>query len=299
MRYIIYTLLVVSIINNTIAASLHIVFSMVTSFILHTAKYVSPLWFSYGALNLLTDVTIWVIPLPSVCSAMHKYSTRKKVLLVLAFSMGALSWCSSLVRISLSKRYLLGRLASDAVYNTPIFYVLFVAEISLAIGCVSVATFAPLVVRITKAVNRLKGKSTSTTKSKVTGGNGVGAGPTPAQSKGYERRIGSLRTRGIKSWFGEDTTIDDQDQMELKGDASDIEKSGLFQQTCSDPCGSGGVEPSCSRCLNHARGTQLQVPPPTAPSSAMAISIAHRIPQQQLDRHGIQPTTGVPAEVNT
>ena len=165
-------------------------------------------------------------------------------------------------------RYAAG-VGTDPTYNAPILYVLYVAEVSLAISCVSLAALRPLVVKVTKGFNRLRGKPTSTNKSRSTDYE-LGANPGPAQS-----RTGDSRTTGNKGGF----TTADQELVEWKSGVLDIEIPQFVQQACSCPC-NGDAEPeivvahtsSCPRCPDPAWGTQPQA---LAPAPAPDHGITH------------------------
>ena len=250
MRYTIYTLMGVSIVNNAVSSSLSMVFTLVESLLVQP-KYYTALWFTYGSLNLVMDLIIWTIPLPTIFSVMSNLSTRKKILLFLEFAVGILCWCSPILRLSLWK-YAAG-VGSDPTYNAPILFVLYVAEVSLAISCVSAAALRPLVVKMTKKFNRLRGIPTSTNKSRSTG-YVLGASPGLAQS-----RTGGSRTTGNKGVF---STVD-HELKEWKGGVLDIERAQSIQQTCNCPCGDVGVVAHASSCPRSVRGTQPQVPTAT------------------------------------
>lgn len=267
MQRIIYVLMGFSILNNIVSACLYSVFSATEAFLLQSKRYLTVLWFTSGALNLLMDLIIWYIPMPAIIAIMHNLPTKKKILLILAFAVGMMSWISAILRISFRK-YMLG-LGEDPTYNGPIFNVLLVAEVTLAISCVSVATFRPLVVKITKGFNRLRGKPISANKNSRTTDPEFGASLSPAGSKGYGSSTGGSRTTGNKGGFGHC-----QELMEWKDDVSDIKSSApqFVQQTCSCHCRDGDVElgsvvahaPSCPRGSHPTLGTQLQVPAPAA-----------------------------------
>ena len=196
MRYIIYALMGFSIANNTILGCLQVVFATIMSFAIHPERYLVPAFFTYGSLNLLLDLTIWSTPLPSIFSIMHNLTTRKKVLLVLAFSVGMLSCFSSIMRIALRK-YLFGREA-DPTYSSPIFYTLFVAEVSLAMTCVSLAALRPLVVEITKEFRRIRGKPPSTNKDIGSAIPEFGASPGPGHKGGIG--VHTTITQKLEVW---------------------------------------------------------------------------------------------------
>ena len=223
------------------------------------------LWFIYGAIHLLMDLTIWTIPLPSIFSIMHNLSTGKKILLAMVFTVGMMSWCSVILRISFRK-YLAG-LGSDPTYNGPIFMVLYVIEISLAISCVSVATFRPLVIMITKRFKKLWGIPTSTTEIETTVYR-MGASPLRVQPKALGDRTG---TSGNKGGFAEHTTVDPE---LVEYVALDTKRSQFVQETGGCSCRAGDAElgdtiadASSSSSLTSpdpAQVTQLQLPAPAA-----------------------------------
>ena len=264
MRWIIYALMGASALNNAIGMSLGLTFSFVRTFIFQSAKYNLPLWLTYGTLNLLLDLIIWSLPLPTVLSVMKNVSTRKKILLVLVFVMGMMCWCSAILRISLRKH--ISELGRDPSYNAGIFYVLYIVEPALAISCVSLATLRPLVVKITKGFNRLRGKPTSTSRSRPTGYE-FGGSPGLNQSNGHgsrQARPGGPKAVRSKGGFG-DPTIVGEELVEWKDDALDITRSQFVQQACGCPYkGEGGHTSSCPKRLDPARGTHIQIPPPTA-----------------------------------
>lgn len=228
----------ISIVNNAIGFSLCLTFSMVTSLVLQSKRFLLPLWFAYGSISLSLDLTIWSIPLPTVYSTMHNLSTRKKILLVLAFTVGMMSWVSAILRIALRK-YVSG-LASDPTYNAPIINLLYVSEVALAISCVSAATLRPLIVKMSKWFNRVRGKPPSSKRRS----HDCEFGGSPGFS--YEPSTSGPRPTGNsgKGGFEEDTTIVEQDATEWKDDVSGIGK------------------PQCVQ-IAPTRGTQSQIPAPT------------------------------------
>lgn len=191
-------------------------------------NYFKAIWFTHGVLGTLTDLIIWCIPLPTIFSVMHNLSTRKKVLLALEFAVGMLSWISSILRISLW-RYA-ADVSNDPTYNAPILYVLYTSEVALAICCASVVALRPLVVKMTKAFDRLRGKAISPNKSKVIGYE-FRESPDLARPKGYGSGTGS-RVIGSKGGYA---TVD-QELVKWKDVVLDVESPGP------------------------ALGTQLQVP---------------------------------------
>ena len=201
MRHVIYMLMGFSVVTHIVSFSLHVTFTMVKSYLMQP-KYYKGLWFTYGTLNLLLDFTIWSIPLPTIYTILHNLSTRKKILLVLEFALGMMSLCSSILRVSLWKYA--ATLGGDPTYNAPILYVLYISEVSLAINCVSVAALRPLVVKVTKGFNRLRGKPSTKNQSNSTG-YGYRASPGPAQLKGF----GSSGSRSIGNKDGF-TTLDEE-----------------------------------------------------------------------------------------
>ena len=288
MRPFIYALIGFSIVHNVVAGSLMVFFSVMV-FELNTLKCLELGWIICGILNLCLDLTIWSLPLRNVFSVASNHSTRKRVLLVLVFTVGALGWGSSLLRIPLAKQ-LLGLGGVDGTYYTPIFFLLYVAEISLAIGCVSVVTLRRLVVKIANGLNTL-GKITRHV---------FRASPAIAQPKGYrskttsgssgtgESRTGGYSATGNESGCGEDTTVN-LELVEWKGDALNIKRPQFIQQACDDPCGGGDIElgsrvaqctsPSCPRCQGYSPspipGTHIQVPAPAATGTGLGTS--HRL----------------------
>ena len=279
MRCIIYALMGFSVVNNTVACCLTLVFAMVQSLATLSPRYFAPFWFTHGALNLLLDMITWFIPLPTVFSVMRNLSTRKRILLGLEFSLGMLCWCSVILRISLRQHVVV--LGGDPSYNAPILSVLTVAEVSLAISCASVVALRPLAVKITKGFNRLRGKPLSTNKSRSSGF-GFGASQSLAQSRGYGFRPGSRITLN-KGGFEEHTAAH-HELMEWEDDALDINRRPqLAQQTCSCPCRGGDDAElrdivqahvsSCPMCPHDLiRGTQLQVPAPISTTTRRASS---------------------------
>lgn len=276
MRRTIYALMGFSILNNTIAVSLLMTFSMVESFVLQSQKYLTPLWFTYGTLNLLMDLIIWSIPLPTVILVMRNLSTRKRILLVLVFTSGIMCWCSSILRISLRK-YIMN-MGGDPTYNAPICYLLYVTEVSVAISCVSAATLRPLVIKATKGFNRLRGKPTSTNQSRSTGYQ-FGASPGLAQSKGDGSKTGGSRSTGNTREFGEQTTPGEE-LAEWKDNSFNTTISQFVQEIRGCPHGDGDLElgsvvahtSSSPRCPDLAQDTELQVPAPTAVSTIHRLS---------------------------
>ena len=232
MRRMIYTLGVFSIVINTGYLILSTVFSTVEAFLVQSQKYLTPLWFTHGSLNLAIDLTIWCMPLPSVISVMHNLSMRKKIGLVLAFAVGMMSWCSAILRIAFRK-YIMG-LGADPTFYAPIFNVLLISEVSLAISCVSLATLRPLAAKMIKWFNRLRGKPTSTTKG-TTSNSKFGASPSPAQSDAYGSRTFGSKP-GNKGSFG------GQELLEWKDDVLDNEEPQFSQQPFHGPGSDGDVE---------------------------------------------------------
>ena len=250
MRHIIYGIMGFSILSNITAACLQAVFTLVLSLLVQSQKYFTASFFTFGALNLLTDFLIWSLPLPTMLLVMDNLSARKKILVGLVFAVGVVSWCSSILRISWRK-YIVG-LGADPTYNAPILIVLYVTEISLAICCVSVVTLRPLVVKITKGFNRLRGKPTSTNKSRTTG-YGFGTGPSRSQPKGYESRPGTSHKGGFEEHItiGQELVEWKKDDCPCKG--FDVELGGIVAHTSL-----------CPRHPDLSRGTRLQIPAPAA-----------------------------------
>ena len=270
LRRTIYAVMGFSIVFNITATCIAIGFAIVKSLALQPKKYFVPFWFTSSAINLLLDLIIWSIPLPSVSSIMHNLSTRKKILLGLAFSVGMVCWCSVILRISL-REYVLG-MGSDPTYSAPIVSVLMVAEVSLAISCVSVATLRPLLVKMTTTFNRLREKQTPTSESGTTAYE-FEASQAPAQSKGYGPRPGGPRATTLNKDRVWEQTIVGQELVEWKEDASDAKSTQFVQQTYICSCSEGDVElggivahtSSCPRSYDSSsRGIQLQVPVPAA-----------------------------------
>ena len=264
MRHILYALMGVSITNNIIAFSLQQVFTRVLSYRLQGGRYFIVMWFTYSSINLLTDLIIWSLPLPTIFSSLSNFSSRKKALLVLVFSMGAMSWCNSILRVSL-RQYVIA-FKDDPSYNAPIFIVLYVSEISLAMTYVSLVTLRPLVVQITKGLNNLRGKPTSNDKSYQSG-----ESQTLAQLDGNGSRSGGSRTTGYKGGFRRNMNVDeeratvDQELEEWKDDVLDNQASQFAHQSCSCPCRGdvielGSVVAHASPCPR----SQIQVPTPAA-----------------------------------
>ena len=263
MQRTIHALMALSVVNNIAGGCIHLAFTMPVPMIMQSKKYLTPFLSTYCSINLLMDITIWTIPLPCIFSILHQLSTRKKILLILAFALGTMSWCSAILRISL-RSYVVG-LGTDPTYYAPITYVLLVAEVSLAISVVSLATFKPLVDKMTEGFNRLRGKILSTNNSTSTCFES-GASPGLAQAEEYGPRPGGSKTTGNESGFAEhtDTTID-QERMEWNN-CSDIEgyRSQFVQETCSYSSTSGSVELESIEAHDHALGTLPQVPSPAA-----------------------------------
>ena len=266
MRRIIYTLMGIAVISNSIAIALSLLFSMVPSYVLQPHKYFIPFWFTYGTFNLLLDLAIWSIPLPGVFSVMHNLSIKERILLGMAFSLGMMCWCTVVLRISLRKYA--GDLAHDPTYNAPIINLFTMAEVSIAISCVSLVTLGPLVAQVTKGFNSLRGKPTASS------GHDSGESQTLAQyqsesKEGSGSGLRSPRTTLKRGQFGEHTIVG-QELKEWKDDTSNVKCSQFVQRACSCPCRGDDVElggivahaPSCPRFPNSARGTQLQVPTP-------------------------------------
>ena len=274
MRRTIYAIMGFSVVNNTVTCCLGMTFTMVKSLVLQSNKYLTPLYFTYGTLNLLVDLIIWLIPLPTVFSVMKNLPTRKKILLALAFAAGMLCWGSTILRISLRK-YVFG-LGSDPSYSAPIFYVLYLTEVSLAIGCASVVTLRPLVVKITKVFNKLRGNPPPTNTPPTTG-NLFRVSPGPAQipqPSGYETRPSGPRATGNKGGFKE-LTIAGHELVEWKNNVVGSNRSQFFQQPCSCPRWDSDVEMrsivvhtlSCPRYSDPAWGTPLQGTPVPVPAT--------------------------------
>ena len=266
MRYLIYILMGFSIGNNTIPSILSCVFSNQAVFLLQSEKYITPLWLAYGILTMLLDLVIWSIPLPSVFSIMHNLSTKRRIALVLTFTVGMMSWCSAILRI-VFRKYVTD-LAADPTYTSPIILVLFVSEISLAMSCVSLATLQPLVAQIMEWFNRLRGKPTSTTEGRTLDLK-FGTGSSFVQSKeSGPNAYGS--NLGIKGRFGI------QELAEWKDDDMNTERTQFSQQGCHCPCKGGDVElgitaahaSPCPRCPDPAH---LQVS-----TSAANNGVTHR-----------------------
>lgn len=233
---------------------------------MQSKKYLTASFFTYGSLHLLMDLIIWFIPLPSIYSVMHNLSTRKKVFLTMVFGLGIMSWGSAILRISF-RGYVEG-MGADPTYNAPIFIVLYVTEISLAIICVSVVTFQPLGAKMSKGFNRLKGKPTSTNTS-ATSANQFGASPGGAQPEGYGFSTRGPKTRGRGAEFEGQMTVG-HELVEYKDDVLDIEPAHFALKTCGCKYGDGDVEfggirvhaSLCPACPDPPRGTQIQDPAP-------------------------------------
>ena len=223
LRRIIYALIGFSIVINTVLPACQLCYVTKAKWLVQSQKYLMIIWFTYGSLNLLMDLIIWFIPLPSVISIMHNLSARKKIMLVLAFAVGLMSVCSATLRVSFRK-YIFG-LGADPTYNAPIINVLLVSEVSLAIGCVSVVTLQPLVAKVTEVFNRLRGKPTSTN---TNGMAGVEVGVSP----------GLAQLAGNKGGFGQRVAVN-QELAEWKDDVTDNKLSQSVQQT---PLRDGEVE---------------------------------------------------------
>ena len=258
-RRLIYAVMCFSILNNIVATSIQIVFTYEETFLVQSHKYFGVQFLTCSSLNLATDILIWCIPLPSVYPVIRNLSTRKRVLLVLVFAIGALSWCSSILRIAWRKY--ITNLGSDPTYNAPILIVLYTTEISLAITCVSLVTLRPLIVQITKGFNWLRTKrSACSTQSRPR------FGATP-QSRGFEFGSNGSKTTDTTGGSGTYTAVGEE-MMVLKDHGLIIQNSQLAQHICGCPCEDGDVESGslvapasrCPRCLGPAPDTQLQVP---------------------------------------
>ena len=262
MRHLIYAIMCFSILNNVIAATLQSVFTTVPSMLAQSPKYFAKLYLICGPLNLFTDILIWCIPLPSVYPVVHSLSSRKKVLLVLVFAIGILSWCSSILRIAW-RGYVVD-MGSDTSYNGPIVIVLYTTEITLAIACVSLVTLRPLVVKITKGFNRLRGKQSTSSSRSRSSGHQFGATPQPTK---FEFGPSGSRTTNTTGRVGTYTAVGEQ-LMVLKDHGTVIQNSQLVQHTCGCPCEDEDVEfgsvvaptSPCPRCLGPVPDTKLQVP---------------------------------------
>ena len=261
-RCLIYGVMCFSILNNLVATALQIVFTYVETLIVQSRKYFGVLFLTCSSLNLVIDILIWGIPLPSVYPIFYNLTSRKRAMLVLVFAIGVLSWCSSILRIAWRKY--ITNLGTDPTYNAPILIVLYTTEISLAITCVSLVTLRPLVVNITKAFNGLRTKkSTSSSQSKTTG---YRFGATP-QPRGIEFGSNGSKTTDTTGRFGTYTAVGEE-LMVLKDHGLVIQNSQLAQHIYGCPCEDGDVESRgvvapaspCPRCLGPVLDTKLQVP---------------------------------------
>ena len=234
---------------------LQILFTLVESFLVQSHKYLSVLFLTCSSLNLAIDILIWGIPLPSVYPVIDKLSSRKRVLLVLVFAIGVLSWCTTILRIAWRKY--VADLGNDPTYNGPILVVLYTTEVSLAITCVSLVTLRPLVVKVTKGFNRLRGKqSTSSNQSKSTSYRYA----TP-QAKKFEFGSSGSRTTDTTGGVGTYTAVGEELRV-LKDHGLVVQHiCGCTSEDSDVESGSVVAPPSsCPRCLGSAVGTQLQVP---------------------------------------
>ena len=280
MLRIIHILMGFSVLNNTIGACLGLTFSFVTTLALQSAQYTIPLWFAYGTINLLLDLTIWSLPLPAVFSVMKSVSTRKKIGLVLVFSLGMGCLCSAILRVSLVKH--LTDLGADPTYRGVILDVLYIVEPAVAISCASLATLRPLVVKVTKGFNRLRGKPTSTDTGMPTGSEFEESPdhnqPIPNGYESRRTRRGGSKSAGSKGGSG-DTTTAGEELMEWRDDVSDIGRSRFVQQTCGCSYRDGGAHTSSCSCtarLDAAPGAHIQgsAPTPTEPGNTYRSSSA-------------------------
>ena len=299
MKWIIYSLMAACIINSIGGAVLDMTFNvLILSLGFQRRKYAMPLYITNGSLHLFLDLTIWFIPLRAMYSIMHNLSTRKKILLAAALVVGMMSCCSSILRLAFWK--IATGLRGDLTYNGPILILLYVIEITLAMGCVSVATYRPLVVQMTKGFNRMRGKPTSTNKSR-TSGYVYENSQKNAQGRGYGSRTTGSRTTGNKGGFEENTTLTavDLELAEWKDNAVNVKESQVTQQACSCSIRDGDIEhgsmvshaSSCPRCSDPAFGTQLQVPTPAAATS-------HGTTDHSSSLHG-RPNLGAANITNT
>lgn len=261
MRRMIYALMGICVALSTISPCLQLAFTHVRS-LFTQSKYYTILWFTNSILNFLVDLTIWSIPLPTIFSVMHNLSTQKRILLVVEFAVGMLSWCSSILRISFWKYA--ADVDRDPTYNAPLLYILCIAEVSIAIGCVSVAALRPLVVKVTKGFNRLRGKPVSTNKSRFTNYN-IRASPSLAKSKGYGSSTSGSKKTSNKDGF-EEHMIADQELMEWEDNVLGTKRSQ--QQACSCTCRDGDIElggiaahtSSCASCPDLSQDTKPETP---------------------------------------
>ena len=258
-RRLIYAVMCFSILNNIVATIIQIVFTYVETFLVQSRKYFGVQFLTCSSLNLATDILIWCIPLPSVYPLACNLSTRKRVLLVLVFAIGALSWCSSILRIAWRKY--ITNLGSDPTYNAPVLIVLYTTEISLAITCVSLVTLRPLLVKIAKGLNWLRTK-----KSTFSGQSIPRFGAIP-QPNGFEFGSNGSKTTDTTGGFGTYTAVGEE-LMVLKDHGLVIQNSQIVQHICGCPCEDGDLESGsvvapaspCPRCLGPAPDTQIQVP---------------------------------------
>ena len=256
MRSIIHSVMGFSIFNNLAGITVHTRFSvMALSPGFQPWKYIFPFWFAYGSCNVLIDLIIWALPIRSIFSILHNLSARKKFSLILTFTVGMLCWCASILRISCWRFAVDAN--SDPAYNTPILTLLGVIEACLAMSCVSLVTFRPLVVEMTKWFNRLRG----TTDNNKSDDCQFEKSPNLPQYG-----TGGFRTTGNKGGFG-DTTVC-QELTEWKDNGLVISEPRAVQQACSCSRMGGDVEPrhivshvpSCPIHPNPAGGTQFQAP---------------------------------------
>ncbi|OHX00016.1 integral membrane protein, partial [Colletotrichum incanum] len=97
-------------------------------------------WLIGSSINLVTDVAIFVMPIPLLRSIM--LPLRQKIVLMATFGLGFFTCAISVVRITTLKT---SSTSDDPTYNTVIAGVWSITEVSCAIICVCVPTFRPLI----------------------------------------------------------------------------------------------------------------------------------------------------------
>ncbi|KAF3917369.1 hypothetical protein ABW21_db0203084 [Orbilia brochopaga] len=95
---------------------------------------------STGAVNILTDVIIWLIPLPLVWRL--QLYPRERILAVFTFGLGAIAWIASIVRLVMVNKYLLYSNGSTTAINAWAM-----VELNLALICSSAPALRALLIK--------------------------------------------------------------------------------------------------------------------------------------------------------
>ena len=120
---------------------------MIVNFVLKSLSEVSRdrgllvLWYTNSGLSLLIDFTIYFLPIPSVLR-LQKIGRRKKVMLILTFSIGLMCPITALGRLAVVRHA--SKLRGDLAWSMAYIHILTTAEVGLAISAVSLATLGPL-----------------------------------------------------------------------------------------------------------------------------------------------------------